>query len=225
MDISNDKIFLFLQRLRKKIIAIFILVFLASLLCYFFKENIWYLAQFPYLKIKPGNNLIFISPIEALSTNLGISLFGGVFLVLPFIFYQVVSLFRIKFFISVLAFLLFIIGAVFSYYIVIPQALRFFLQFENEFLSAQWTVSRYLSFFLWTLFSFGLMFEMPLILYFLAKFNIIKVSILRKNRRYAVLIIFIAASILTPGQDVVSQVLLAFPMIILYELGIWVSCL
>lgn len=212
-------IFLFLQDLRRRIIAMLVAVFLSSCLCYFFRENIWCL-------IKPNNNLIFIAPAEALSTSLKISVFGGVFLSLPFIFYQVASLFKIKiFFISLLSFLLFIVGAALSYYIVIPQALRFFLQFENEFLCAQWTVSRYLSFFLWTLFSFGLMFEMPLVLYSLAKFNVIKTSVLRKNRQYAILVVFIAAGILTPGPDVLSQVLLAGPMVVLYELSIMVSCL
>lgn len=212
-------IFLFLQDLRRRIIAMLIAVFLFSCLCYFFRGNIWCL-------IKPNNSLIFITPAEALSASLRISAFGGVFLSLPFIFYQIASLFKIKiFFISLLSFLLFIVGAAFSYYIVIPQALRFFLQFENEFLCAQWTVSRYLSFFLWTLFSFGLMFEMPLVLYSLVKFNVIETSILRKNRQYAILVVFIAAGILTPGPDVLSQVLLAGPMIVLYELSVMVSCL
>lgn len=231
MDISNDKIFLFLQDIRQKIIKIFIFVLAASFLCYFFKKNIWYLIQYPYLKIKPESSLIFITPFEALYTNLEISILGGVFLALPFIFYQIISLLPIKkggagrsiIFVSILSFLLFVIGVIFCYNIVIPSALRFFLQFENEFLSAQWSADRYISFLLWTLFSFGLMFEMPLILYFLAKFNIIHVEILRKNRRYAILFIFVAAGFLTPGPDVVSQILLAVPMVILYEIGIWIS--
>lgn len=216
-------IFLFLQDLRRRIIAMLVAVFLVSCLCCFFRKDIWYL-------IKPNNGLIFIAPTEALLTNLKISIFGGVFLSLPFIFYQVASLFRFPsitgpFFMSIVSLLLFVMGAVFAYCVVIPQALRFFLQFENEFLCAQWTVSRYLSFFLWTVFSFGLMFEVPLVLYFLTKFGIVKTSVLRKERRYAVLVVFIAAGIMTPGPDVLSQVLLAGPMIVLYELSIWVSCL
>lgn len=208
-----------LEDLRRRIIAILIAIILASCLCYFFRESIWCL-------VKPSNNLIFIAPAEALSASLKVSMFGGVFLSLPFIFYQVASLFRAKiFFVSLVSLLLFVIGAVFAYCIVVPQALRFFLQFENEFLCAQWTVSRYLSFFLWTVFSFGLMFEMPLVLYFLTRFGIIKASVLRRERRYAALVVFVAAGILTPGPDVLSQVLLAGPMIVLYELSIWVSCL
>lgn len=207
-----------LEDLRRRIIAILIAVILASCLCYFFRESIWCL-------VKPSNNLIFIAPAEALSASLKVSVFGGVFLSLPFIFYQVASLFRVKiFFVSLVSLLLFVIGVVFAYCIVVPQALRFFLQFENEFLYAQWTVSRYLSFFLWTVFSFGLMFEMPLVLYFLTRFGIIKASVLRRERRYAVLVVFVAAGILTPGPDILSQVLLAGPMIVLYELSIWISC-
>ncbi|MDD5773856.1 MAG: twin-arginine translocase subunit TatC [bacterium] len=233
MDISNDKIFLFLQDLRQKIIKIFIFVLAASFLCYFFKKNIWYLIQYPYLKIKPESSLIFITPFEALYINLEISILGGVFLALPFIFYQVISLLPVEkivagrrmIFVSILAFLLFITGVIFCYSIVIPSALRFFLQFENEFLSAQWSAARYISFLLWTLFFFGLIFEMPLILYFLTKLNIVQAHVLRKNRKYAILLIFIAAGFLTPGPDPMSQILLAVPMVIFYEIGIRISAL
>ncbi|MEW6088355.1 MAG: twin-arginine translocase subunit TatC [bacterium] len=233
MDIESDKIYLFLHNLRQKIITIFIFIFLASFLCYFFRDSIWNLAKSPYLKIKPGQILIFITPVEAFYINLKISVFGGIFLTVPFIFYHIFSLLPVKaentvrsvLFISLASFLLFAAGIVFSYNIVIPQALKFFLQFENESLSAQWTASGYLSFFLWTLFSFGLIFELPLIIYFLTKFNIVHPDVLRKNRSYAILIVFITAGLLTPGPDIMSQILLALPMIILYETGIWFSYL
>jgi sec-independent protein translocase protein TatC len=114
----------------------------------------------------------------------------------------------------------FVGGALFGYYLVFPPAFRFLVGYSNEFLSAMPSVNEYFSLSLRLFISFGVIFELPVFMVFLARLGIVDAPFLSRNRKYALLISFIIAAILTPTPDVVNQVLMAGPLVILYEISI-----
>jgi len=115
--------------------------------------------------------------------------------------------------------LFFVGGALFGYFIVFPLGFKFFLGFANETIRALPSMKEYLSFSSKLLLAFGIVFELPLILTFMAKLGMVTVDLLKKNRKYALLLFFIGAAILTP-PDVVTQIMMAIPLMLLYEVSI-----
>jgi sec-independent protein translocase protein TatC len=117
------------------------------------------------------------------------------------------------------SFALFVTGASFGYFVVVPIAVKFLLSFASDYITPAITINNYISFIATFTLSFGLIFELPLALLFLAKMGIVTPYLLSNKRRHAIVIIFIVAAILTP-PDVASQILLALPLLFLYELSI-----
>ena len=111
-------------------------------------------------------------------------------------------------------------GAVFGYLVVFPPAFRFLMGYSTDFLQATPTVKEYFSLALRLLIAFGAVFELPVVMVVLAKIGVVDGPFLRANRKYAILIAFIIAAILTPTPDVVNQMMMAIPLIILYEISI-----
>lgn len=111
-------------------------------------------------------------------------------------------------------------GAAFGYYVVFPPAFRFLMGYSTDYLTALPTVKEYFSLSLRLLIAFGTVFELPVFMVLLAKIGIVDTPFLRKNRKYALLISFIIAAILTPTPDVVNQMLMGIPLVILYEISI-----
>jgi len=114
----------------------------------------------------------------------------------------------------------FIGGAAFGYFVVFPPAFKFLVGYSNEYLTSLPAVSEYFSLALRLLIAFGVIFEMPILMVFLAKMGIVTVPFLNKNRKYAILINFIIAAILTPTPDVVNQMMMGIPLLILYEISV-----
>ena len=114
----------------------------------------------------------------------------------------------------------FIAGAAFGYFIVFPPAFRFLVGYSNEFLTSLPAVSEYFSLATRLLLAFGVIFEMPILMVFLAKLGILDVSFLNRNRKYAILVNFIIAAILTPTPDVVNQMMMGIPLLVLYEVSV-----
>jgi sec-independent protein translocase protein TatC len=121
--------------------------------------------------------------------------------------------------IVLLSSIFFIGGALFGYFIVFPFGFQFFLGFATETIRPMPSMKEYLSFSAKLLLAFGLVFELPLVLTFLARLGIVSVEFLKKNRKYAILLFFVGAAILTP-PDVVTQVMMAMPLMVLYEISI-----
>ncbi|MDW7649902.1 MAG: twin-arginine translocase subunit TatC [Bacillota bacterium] len=180
--------------------------------------------------IRPAGDiqLIFISPPEALMADFRLALIAGIGLALPVLVYQLIAYLlpaleknEKKLIIpGVFAVVLFFAAGVsFAYYVVFPFAVRFFLTFATESIQPMFTVSNYLSFATNFIFAFGIVFQMPLLFFVLGSLNIVTPAFLRKSRKFALLIIVIASAILTP-PDVVSQIMMAIPLMGLYEIGI-----
>lgn len=121
---------------------------------------------------------------------------------------------------TVISTVCFLGGGLFGYLVVFPPAFRFLAGYSNDYLYALPTVSEYFSLSLRLLLAFGVIFELPVLMVFLAKMGIVNVPFLTRYRSYAILIAFVIAAILTPTPDVINQLLMAAPLIVLYEVGI-----
>ena len=218
-----------LEELRKRLIVCFIAVGIGFVLSYGFKEKLFQILTRPLISVmQTGDKLIFTGLPEAFFTYLKVALLSGIILSTPVIFYQfwifvAPGLYekekRHMIPIVFLSTFFFVGGSFFGYFIVFPYGFKFFLGFASEIIQPLPSMREYLSFASKLLLAFGLVFELPLIITFLAKLGMVSVSFLKKNRKYALLLFFVGAAILTP-PDVVTQVMMALPLILLYEISI-----
>ncbi|MCG8470650.1 MAG: twin-arginine translocase subunit TatC [Desulfobacterales bacterium] len=219
-----------LEELRTRLIRSFIAIFIGAAVAYGFKEVIFDLLTKPLIDVLPkGDAIIFTGLPEAFFTYLKVSLLTGLLLASPWIIFEIwmfiaPGLYKKEKKIMAPAILLSILfftgGALFGYFFVFPFGFKFFLGFASDSLRALPTMKEYLSFASKLLMAFGLAFELPIFLTILAALGLVTPDFLRKNRKFAVVFFFIFGAILTP-PDVVTQILLATPMILLYELSIF----
>jgi sec-independent protein translocase protein TatC len=181
---------------------------------------------------RPVGSLIFVGPAEAFWSRIKLTFFLGFFASMPVVLFELWNFIqrgllpREKRFVlatTVISYCLFLAGAAFCYLWILPVGVKFLLAYGSDVLVPMISISRYLSFAFNLVFSFGLAFELPLVVGFLAKMGILKAETLVKQRRFAIIVIFIAAAALTPGPDVFSQLLMAGPLLVLYEAGIIVA--
>lgn len=223
-----------LRELRQRILYSLVAAFVAFLVCWYFVEPVFNFLTRPLLDVLPeGSTAMYTTLPEAFFTRMYIAFILGLFVASPAIFYQIWAFIspglyeEEKHFIMPVAFIsaiFFILGGVFCYYIVFHYAFQFFMSFVTAEIQAMPKISDYLDFVLKLILAFGFIFEMPIFAFFLSRMGIVTAAKMRRARRYAVLIIFIVAAILTP-PDVVSQLLMAVPMLILYEISILVAAL
>ena len=213
-----------LSELRKRIIRSVLSLCLGFGICYFFQDYI-----FALLLIHSTNlQLITVSPTELFMEGLKTAFFAGLFLSSPVIIYQLCAFLwpglrdnerKYLFYGLIIGAGLFLLGMIFAFYAVIPVALKFLTGLTIAGVKPMFTLNNYMSF-MWTfLFLFGLAFQVPVLLSFLALIGLVKPDSLRSKRKYCILLIFIVSAVLTP-PDVVSQVLMAVPLLALYEIGI-----
>lgn len=218
-----------LEELRKRLITSFVAVGIGFALSYGFKEKLFQILTQPLISVmKQGETLIYTGLPEAFFTFLKVSFLSGFMIASPVIIYQfwmfvAPGLYdrekRLLIPIVILSSFFFIGGALFGYFIVFPYGFDFFLGFATETIRPMPSMKEYLSFSAKLLLAFGLVFELPLVITFLAKLGIVTVPFLKKNRKYALLLFFVGAAILTP-PDVVTQVMMALPLMVLYEISI-----
>jgi len=228
---ENDKIpfTAHLEELRTRLVTSFIAVGVGFAASYAFKEKIFKILVRPLISVmKTGETLIFTNLPEAFFTYLKVSLLAGIMLAAPVILYQfwmfvAPGLYqkerRLLLPIVFLSSFFFIGGALFGYFIVFPFGFKFFLGFATEHIKPLPSMREYLSFSSKLLLAFGLVFELPLAITFLARMGLVSVDYLKKNRKYAILLFFVGAAILTP-PDVVTQIMMALPLMLLYEVSI-----
>ena len=233
MDTKELSLTEHLTELRNRIIKALIALALGFTVCYFFSKDILYLISQP---IKPhltatAGQLIFITPFEKFFSYLWVSLFAGFILSSPFWLYQVWKFispglykeekkWSILFVVS--STLLFLSGILFVYFVVYPFSFQFLLNFGGGTEQAYISLKPYLSFFLRTSLVFGLVFEMPVILFSLLKLNIITVKQLIKFRPYVIVMIAFLSAMITP-PDIFSMLFMIIPLYLLFEASIWIS--
>ncbi len=227
-----------LIELRNRLVYCIVFLFIAVIFSYFYSTDIYNFLLQPLIDAygdRLGRRIIYTSPAEAFTTYIRLSFFSGLFFSFPitalqFYFFIAPGLYKSekKAVILILLFspLLFIIGAALAYYFIFPLCFEFFLSFEVSAgrlpIEMEARISEYLDLVIQLVFGFGIAFQLPVILVFLVKIGVLSVESLRKKRKYWIILIFILAAILTP-PDAASQVTMAIPMLLLYEVAILIS--
>jgi len=229
-DLPGMSLMEHLDELRKRIVRSAIFLGLGFLAAWAFHDRFVGFIQAPLNHI--GKSLVFTHPMDPLNLDLQVSLVGGAILASPFILFQVWMFiapglyqkerrFVIPFMGATVG--LFLTGAAFGYYYVLPGALKILIvDFGHNFTSMV-TIEEYSSFFLSIILGLGISFEMPILIFFLALFGIVSPRFLWKNIRYAILAVFLVAAIITPSPDPWTMCIYAVPMLILYLIGIGVA--
>jgi sec-independent protein translocase protein TatC len=222
-----------LEELKTRLIRILIVVGVGFGVCYLFKEWSFRIITKPLVDVMPAqSSMIFTGLPEAFFIHMKIAFFASLFLTAPYTLFEIWRFVspglykkerRLVFPFVFFSTILFIGGVLFGYFIALPPAFSFFVSFSTDFLKPMISFREYLDLTLKFLLAFGLCFEMPVFIFFLAKIGIVNAKMLSKHRRYAILIIFIAAAVLTPSPDAVSQILMAIPLMVLYEVSIFVA--
>jgi sec-independent protein translocase protein TatC len=218
-----------LEELRDRLIKCFVAVAVGFVISYFFKEKLFDILVKPLVDVmEQGETLIYTGLPEAFFTFLKVSFLSSLIITSPVIIYQfwmfvAPGLYtkekKLLLPITFLSSFFFIGGSLFGYFVVFPYGFQFFLGFATETIRPLPSMKEYLSFSAKLLLAFGLVFELPLVITFLAKLGIVSVGFLKKNRKYAVLLFFVGAAIITP-PDVITQVMMAIPLMGLYEISI-----
>lgn len=219
-----------LEELRKRIIISLIFICIISVLAFPFARKVLAILKSPSSGLI--EKLAFFNPAEAFLIHIKVSFFVGLVISMPLVLYQLWAFLSpaiedktirhgASFLISSIG--AFICGSSFGFFILLPAALKFLLGFSQESLEPVISVSSYTSFVLGLTLGCGLVFEMPILSFLLSKIEIVNHRFLRSIWKYAVIIIFIIAAIVTPTPDIFNMTILAIPMLLLYELSIWVS--
>jgi len=230
-DSHNEKRMPFLEHLeelRWMVIRSLTGVAIAATAAYFFARDLINLLIRP---APAGLKLIFLSPTEAFMTYIKVAAYAGLVIAFPYVAWEIWRfiipglLEKERKLVAPIVFftvVCFVVGALFAYLLIIPFGLQFLLSFQTDYLIANITIGKYLGFVTTMLLVFGLVFELPVLAYFLSIIGLLTPEFLRSKRRYGIVIIFIVAAILTP-PDAFTQCMLALPLVFLYEISIFVS--
>jgi len=194
-------------------------------------------SHFPFLVpeyscVENRAKLIALSPTENFTTFMRVSLFSGLALAMPVILYEIYAYVDPALLPNERRFIrwsglpvlgLFLGGMAFCYFILLPNAIKFLISFGSDVIENQLRASDYISFVTTFILGVGLVFEVPVIIYTLVRVGVVQRSFLTKQRRYVVLLVFVAGAILTPTPDPFNQTLVAIPMYLLFELGLFLA--
>ncbi len=231
-DSGNEMTFLeHLEELRWRIIYSLIGLVVGTLICWIFIDFL--VDKVLLLPAKTAHvELQNLKPFGQLMLYFEVAIVAGAIVSLPNIFYQFWKFIspalkkkERKYISAIVAFstLCFLIGVVFAYYVMLPLSLKFAAQFGSAQIKNIFAIDEYMSIIISIMLGSGLVFELPMISFFLTKIGILTPAFMKKYRRHAIVIIFIASAFLTPGTDPVSQLILAAPLLLLYEISIIIS--
>ncbi len=220
-----------LEELRWRIIYSLIGIVVGAIIAWIFID---FLVDVVLLKPAKDSNAALqnLRPFGQLFLYVQIAIMVGIIISIPNLFYQLWQFIapalrkqerRYIFWIVVFSSLCFLAGIAFAYFVMLPLTLKFAAQFGSDSIKNEFAVDEYMSIILSVMLAAGLVFELPMISFFLSKLGILKPSLMRRYRRHAIVFIMVAAAFLTPGTDPVSQIVLAVPLVLLYEISILIS--
>ena len=224
----KQSILVHLQELRRRLIRSVIAIAVASVIAFVFYDWIFYILKLP----AEGISLIFIEMTEMLGTIMKVCLTAGIILAMPYLVFQGIMFVspaltskekKYVYIIMPWIALMFMGGVAFAYFILIPPATRFLISFGSDIATPEIRVGNYISVVARLLLAIGIVFEMPVITTFLAKLGVLKPKWLSDHRKAAIIFAFILAAIITPTFDPINQSLVAIPLIVLYEMSIWLA--
>jgi sec-independent protein translocase protein TatC len=220
-----------LEELRWRLIYSLIGMVAGAIICWIFIE---YLVD--VILLKPardsGAQLQNLKPFGQLFLYVQIAIVGGIVLSIPNIFYQFWKFIapalrrnERKYILMIVVYstICFLAGIVFAYYAMLPLTMKFAAEFGSDAITNQFAIDEYFSIIISVMIAAGVVFELPMISFFLSKLGILNPSFMRKYRRHSIVIILVLAAFLTPGTDPVSQLVLAVPLVFLYEISIFIS--
>ena len=214
-----------LQEFRKRLMIALVAIAVGSAISYF------YAAELVHYITAPAGKLYYMSPGEAFFAYLRVSFFAGFLLALPVVLYQVWAFVvpalsnkeRVASLILIPAsVILFFIGLTFSYLLVLPAGIKFFMGFATEDLQPMLSLGQYLSFVISFLLPFGFIFELPLIILLLVKLGIVGSPFLIARRKHVLVLSFVVGAVISPTPDIFSQTMIAVPIIIMYESSLFI---
>jgi sec-independent protein translocase protein TatC len=226
-----------LEELRRRVIYSLIAVGVGFFACWGYAEKIYGVMQRPIMDALQHNGLseklVYLNPTEPFNMYLKVAFLAGLFLTSPFVLYQVWAfispgLYRHEkryitpFMVSTVG--LFLAGGYFGYKLVYPQALEFLIGYGKQF-QPMITIGEYTDLFLTIIIGMGVIFELPILVFFLSLMGIVTAGWMWRNLRYSILVIFIIAAILTPTTDILNMCIFAAPMVALYVLSIGIAWL
>ncbi|HWL39131.1 MAG TPA: twin-arginine translocase subunit TatC [Gemmatimonadaceae bacterium] len=219
-----------LDELRKRIIRAVIALFVGFIIACFFIQRLFDFIMKPLQALlPPGGSLIFTDPTEAFVLYIKIAAIAGLLIASPAVMTQVWMFIapglyshekKMAIPFVVMSSFFFVAGAAFSHYIVFPMTWKFFVSFTTDYLTFMPRIEPAFSLYMKMLLAFGLVFQMPTVVLFLARMGMVTAGFLWRNIKYAILIIFIIAAVVTPSADVITQTAMAGPMFLLYLLSI-----
>jgi sec-independent protein translocase protein TatC len=221
-----------LDELRMRLMHSLGALVVGTIVCWGFHERIFHFLTQPLRNAYPAVKFITTGPTEAFMMYMKMSFFVGIFLVAPYILYQVWAFiapglyahekaYAVPFIVA--GSLFFLLGGGFGHYILFPTTFKFLYEFAGDDMQFLPKVDEYFEFYSWFLLGLGLVFQIPVIIFVLARIGIVTPGFLMRQFKFAVLVSFIVAAIVTPSADVVNQTLLALPMMGLYLLGVLVA--
>jgi len=221
-----------LEELRNRLIVCAIAIGIGFVISYIFSKQLFSFLILPLTEVLPADShLIFTNLPEMFIAYIKVALIAGITLAIPVIFYELwmflaPALYRREkgYLIPFVLFssILFLVGSLFGYFVVFPYGFKFFIGFATEDIQALPSVKQYFSFTIRLLLAFGLVFELPVVVFFMTKIGLITPDSMKRFRKFAILSSFILSAILTP-PDVATQIMMALPIIILYEVSIIIS--
>ncbi len=223
-----------LLELRRRLTYAALSVLVTTAVAFVFHEQVLILLMEPAQQFidTPGKKPIFTELTEFISVAAKTSLMVGLFVSLPFVLYQVVMFVapglkpkerRYLYVLMPASLLAFVVGAAFGYRVLFPPMVNFLLDFGSDVATPFISIRSYINLMLTLLFWMGVIFEIPVVTFFLAKIGLVSPEALGRNRRYAVVAAFILGAVITPTFDPINQGLVAVPIIVLYEASVWLA--
>ena len=225
LDDGSMSLIAHLTELRSRIIKCLVATGLGSVVGYYYIQEIMH-----YITL-PAGKLYYMQPAEAFFTYLKVACVAGFLLALPIIFWQVWRFFlpalttRERMVLGIVvptSVVLFFCGLAFSFFLVLPAGIKFFLGFGNTELEALLSVDKYFDFVIMFVIPFGFIFELPLVITILGKMGLITSAFLKKYQRIIIFLSFVVGALITPTPDVFTQSMIALPIIVLYEVGYFI---
>lgn len=235
-DVDPDKMSFLehLDELRSRLIHVVAALLVGFVACWAFRDPIFHYLTQPLRQSHPDIKFIFTSPSEALMLKMKMAFFVGIFVAAPYILYQIWAFVSPGLYKHEKAYavpfiaagtLFFLGGAAFGHYYLFPITFRFLVDFGGTDMQFLPKVGEYYSFYSWFLLGLGIVFQLPVVIFVLARIGLVTPGFLLRKFKYAVVIAFVVAAIITPTPDMVTQSLLALPMLGLYLLGVGVAAI
>lgn len=221
-----------LEELRVRLIRSLISLLVGFGLCFGFAERLFHFMTEPLRRAYPDIQFIYTEPTEAFMLYMKMAFFAGIFVAAPYVLYQIWAFispglyaheksYAVPF--ILFGSLFFVLGALFGHYVLFPMTFSFLGQYAGKDMAFMPKISEYYSFYSWFLLGLGLVFQLPVVMFVLARIGLVTAGFLLRQSKYAFLGAFVISAVITPSGDMATQTILAVPMMGLYLLGVLVA--